>query len=115
MKSSSTDDDWQRKRRQVTSSLFQEFPEGIARDQEHQKAKQHSNRQNAKIGHENKVTDKFQKILIAHTDTYRKFTDDPAFKKLLCETLFRLDYGQGSGAGGRRIHEQAVGSRSVVP
>ncbi len=67
-------------------------------DEEYQNAKNFSDRQNAKITHEKKVIDKFQEIIFDHTELYKKFTDDPDFKRWLCNTLFELDYDAVSTA-----------------
>jgi type I restriction enzyme R subunit len=81
----------------VMRFLFEDLPDEVAKDQEYQNAKRHSDRQNAKITHEKTVVDKFQESIFEHTEAYRKFTDDPDFKKWLCDTLFRMDYERGSG------------------
>lgn len=72
--------------------LFQDLPEAVSGDEEYQNAKNFSDRQNAKITHEKKVIDKFQEIVFDQTELYKKFTDDPEFKRWLCNTLFELDY-----------------------
>ena len=72
--------------------LFQDLPEAVSSDEEYQNAKNFSDRQNARITHEKKVIDKFQEIIFDHTELYKKFTDDPEFKRWLCNTLFELDY-----------------------
>lgn len=76
--------------------LFTDLPHKISLDQEYQNAKRHSDRQNARITHEKKIVSEFQKIMLDHTELYRRFTDDPAFRQWLCDTLFKMDYEQGS-------------------
>ncbi len=78
----------------IRKFLFEDLPSEVSRDEEYQNAKRYSDRQNARITHENKIVHKFQEIIFSHTDLYRKFTDDPEFHKWLCETLFRMDYDQ---------------------
>jgi type I restriction enzyme R subunit len=72
--------------------LFEDLPDEVSKDEEYQNAKKYSDRQNAKITYEKKVIDKFQEIIFDHTELYKRFTDDPEFKKWLCDTLFNLDY-----------------------
>ena len=74
--------------------LFEDLPDEVSKDEEYQNAKKYSDRQNAKITYEKKVVDKFQEIIFDHTELYKRFTDDPIFKKWLCDTLFNLDYDQ---------------------
>ena len=81
----------------VMRFLFEDLPDEVAKDQEYQNAKRHSDMQNAKITYEKKVVDKFQEIIFDQTEAYRKFTDDPDFKKWLCDTLFRMDYERVAG------------------
>jgi type I restriction enzyme, R subunit len=76
----------------INKFLFQELPEAISKDEEYQNAKQFSDQQNARLTYEKKVVDKFQEFIFDHTEAYRKFTDEPAFKAWLCDALFRMDY-----------------------
>jgi type I restriction enzyme R subunit len=76
----------------VKRFLFEDIPNEVGRDEEYQNAKKNSDRQNAEITHKKKVENKFQEIIFDQTELYRKFTDDPEFKKWLCETLFKMDY-----------------------
>jgi type I restriction enzyme R subunit len=82
--------------------LFNDLPKEVSKDEEYQNAKMYSDRQNAKITHEKKVVDKFQEIIFDHTELYRKFTDDPEFKKWLCDILFDMDYNKGLNMEGRQ-------------
>lgn len=72
--------------------LFRDLPEEVSKDEDYQNAKKQGDRQNAKITYEKKVEDKFQEIMFDHTELYKRFTDDPEFKKWICDKLFDLDY-----------------------
>ena len=74
------------------------MPDAVKGDQEYQNAKKNSDRQNARITYDKKLEDKFQEFMFEQTGLYRKFTDDPEFKKWLQDTLFRLDYDAGANA-----------------
>jgi type I restriction enzyme R subunit len=76
----------------INKFLFQELPEAVSQDEEYQNAKQFSDQQNARLTYEKKLVDKFQEFIFDHTEAYRKFTDEPAFKTWLCDILFRMDY-----------------------
>src|SRR5206468_2826936 len=82
--------DWTENDR-IQRILFSELPDAVERDQEYQNAKKNSDRQNARITYDKKLEDKFQEFMFEQTGLYRKFTDDPEFKKWLQDTLFRLD------------------------
>ena len=76
----------------ISRFLFQELPNEISQDEEYQNAKKHSDRQNARITHERKIVNKFNEIIFDHTELYRKFMDEPEFRRWLCDTLFKMDY-----------------------
>ena len=76
----------------IKKFIFEDLPKAVMNDEEYLNAKKNSDRQNAKITYEKKVVAKFQEIIFDQTELYRKFTDDPEFKKWLCDTLFRIDY-----------------------
>lgn len=80
----------------VKRFLFEDLPNEVGGDEEYQNAKKYSDRQNAEITYRRKVENKFQEIIFDQTELYRKFTDDPEFKKWLCETLFKMDYDKGA-------------------
>ena len=89
--------DWTENDR-IQRILFKELPDAVKGDQEYQNAKKNSDRQNARITYDKKLEDKFQEFMFEQTGLYRKFTDDPEFKKWLQDTLFRLDYDAGANA-----------------
>lgn len=75
--------------------LFEDLPLEISKDEEYQNAKQNPDRQNAQITYEKKLRQKFQDHIFDYTDLYKKFTDDPEFRKWLSDKLFKMDYDQG--------------------
>ncbi len=79
----------------VQRFLFEELPGEISRDEEYQNAKKYSDRQNARITHERKVESKFQAIMADQTELYRKFADEPEFRRWVYDTLFKMDYDLG--------------------
>jgi len=76
----------------MTRFLFQDLPEAVRQDEDYQNVKRAGDQQNARITHDKKVVDKFQEIMVDHTELYRRFTDDTEFRQQLCDVLFRLDY-----------------------
>lgn len=77
--------------------LFEDLPADVAKDEEYRNARQHSDRQNARITHERKVTDAFQNIIFDQTALYRLYTDNDEFRRWLLEALFRMDYERVEG------------------
>jgi len=77
--------------------LFEDLPADVAKDEEYRNARQHSDRQNARITHERKVTDAFQNIIFDQTALYRLYTDNEEFRRWLLEALFRMDYERAQG------------------
>lgn len=76
----------------MTRFLFQDLPEAVRQDEDYQNVKRAGDQQNARITHDRKVVDKFQEIMVDHTELYRRFTDDTEFRQQLCDVLFKLDY-----------------------
>ncbi len=83
--------DWTENDR-IKRFLFEDLPGDVGKDEEYQNAKRYSDRQNAKITYEKKVETIFQDHIFDFTDVYRRYTDDPEFKKWLVDTLFKMDY-----------------------
>jgi len=76
--------------------LFEDLPLEVGKDEEYQNAKNSRDQQNARITYEKKIKDKFQDHIFDQTELYRKFTDDPEFKKWLVDRLFAMDYRQAA-------------------
>jgi type I restriction enzyme R subunit len=72
----------------VKRFLFEQLPADMAKDQATQNAIRNSDRQNAKITSDKKVEDLMQDIIFTYTDLYKKFTDDPDFKRQYLEFVF---------------------------
>ncbi|MBE7380313.1 MAG: type I restriction endonuclease subunit R [Leptolyngbya sp. SIO1E4] len=97
----------------VRRLLFEDLPREISQDEEYLNAKQHSDRQNARITFEKKLTDKFQDHIFDQTEAYRQYTDNQEFKGWLVNTLFEMDYDQGlSSLNGERPSRRADNQRN---
>jgi len=77
-----TDDD------KVKNFLFEQLPADFARDQATVNAVKNSDKQNAKITSDKKVEDLMQDVIFQYTDLYKKFTDDPDFKRQYLDFVF---------------------------
>jgi type I restriction enzyme R subunit len=80
---------------QVRRFLFEDLPRTVSRNPEYQSAREHSDTQNARITYEKKLVEAFQGHVFDQTELYRKFAEDPEFKKWLADTLFGLDINGG--------------------
>lgn len=74
----------------VKRFLFHDLPEAVHAEEEYQNAK-NNDRQTAKIVHDKVLESKFQDFMIEYTDLYKKFMDEPEFKKWISSTLFEMD------------------------
>ncbi|HEX5435947.1 MAG TPA: type I restriction endonuclease subunit R, partial [Gemmatimonadaceae bacterium] len=82
-----TDDD--RVRRLIT----EEIPAKVAADTAYQNAKQHSDKQNARIEHDKALLRVMTGLLKDDTELFKQFSDNPSFKKWLSEWVFSVTYG----------------------
>jgi type I restriction enzyme R subunit len=77
-----TDDD------KIKAFLFQQLPADFAKDHDTVNSVNNSDKQNAKITSDKKVEDLMQDVIFTYTDLYKKFTDDPDFKRQYLEFVF---------------------------
>lgn len=77
-----TDDD------KVKNFLFEQLPADFIRDEDTVNAVKNSDKQNAKITSDKKVEDLMQDVIFQYTDLYKKFTDDPDFKRQYLDFVF---------------------------
>ncbi|MEA4867888.1 MAG: type I restriction endonuclease [Rikenellaceae bacterium] len=90
-----TDDD------KVKNFLFEQLPADFARDQATVNAVKNSDKQNAKITSDKKVEDLMQDVIFQYTDLYKKFTDDPDFKRQYLDFVFDKIWNQQSNLQNR--------------
>ena len=76
---------------QVRRFLFEELPRAVSRNAEYRSAREHSDPQNARITYGKKLDEVFQGHVFDQTELYRRFAQDPEFKKWLADMLFGLD------------------------
>jgi type I restriction enzyme R subunit len=87
--------DWQDadKIRQV---IAEEIPTKVAADKAYQNAMQHSDKQNARIEHDQALQRVLVGLLSDHTELFKQFSDNPGFKKWLADSVFALTYEEAS-------------------
>jgi len=77
-----TDDD------KIKNFLFEQLPADFANDEATVNSVKNSDKQNAKITSDKKVEDLMQDVIFQYTDLYKKFTDDPDFKRQYLDFVF---------------------------
>jgi type I restriction enzyme R subunit len=72
--------------------IAEELPPKVAADKAYQNAMQHSDKQNARIEHDKALQRVLVELLSDHTELFKQFSDNPAFKKWLADTIFSVTY-----------------------
>jgi type I restriction enzyme R subunit len=72
--------------------ITEEIPAKVAADAAYQNAKKHSDRQNARIEHDKALARVMTAVLKDDTELFKQFSDNPAFKKWLTDTIFSVTY-----------------------
>jgi type I restriction enzyme R subunit len=76
----------------VHKLITEDIPSRVAADTAYQNAKKHSDRQNARIEHEKALARVMTALLKDDTELFKQFSDNPAFKKWLTDTIFAVTY-----------------------
>ncbi len=72
--------------------IAEEIPGKVAADKAYQNARQHSDRQNARIEHDKALQRVMTELLADHTELFKQFSDNPSFRKWLADTVFSATY-----------------------
>ncbi len=80
--------DADRQRHLITETI----PQRVAADEAYQHAQTSSDRQNARIEHDQALSRVITSLLKNDTELFKQFSDNPEFKKWLTETVFGLTY-----------------------
>ncbi|WP_340077625.1 type I restriction endonuclease subunit R [Leptobacterium sp. I13] len=94
-----TDDD------KVKNFLFEQLPADFARDEDTVNAVKNSDKQNAKITSDKKVEDLMQDVIFQYTDLYKKFTDDPDFKRQYLDFVFDKIWNQQNNQNNSNVNK----------
>ncbi len=86
--------------------LFEQLPKDIANDARTQSAMRvafdTNDQQNARITSDQKVEQMMQEVIFEYTDLYKKFTDDPDFKRQYQDFIFNKLWQQTGSTGAGR-------------
>lgn len=82
----------------VHKLITEDIPNRVAADTAYQNAKQHSDRQNARIEHDKALARVMTAVLKDDTELFKQFMDNESFKRWLTDTVFRITYESQPGA-----------------
>lgn len=78
--------------------IAEEIPAKVAADKAYQNAMKNSDRQNARIEHDNALQRVLVELLSDHTELFKQFSDNASFRKWLADTIFQATYAPPEGA-----------------
>jgi len=78
----------------VERLITEEIPRRVAADTAYQNAREHSDKQNARIEHDKALLRVMTALLQDDTELFKQFSDNPSFKKWLSDMVFGLTYQQ---------------------
>ena len=76
----------------IRQVIKEELPERVSADEQYQNAMQNSDKQNARIEHDKALQRVIIDLLSDHTELFKQFSDNPAFKKWLGDAIFSATY-----------------------
>ena len=80
----------------VHKLITEEIPARVAADPAYQNARKHSDRQNARIEHDEALLRVMTAIINDDTELFKQFMDNPSFKRWLADTVFDLTYDRAA-------------------
>lgn len=78
----------------IDKVIAEEIPARVAADKAYQNAIKNSDKQNARIEHDNALQRIMLDLIADHTELFKLFSDNPGFKKWLSDTIFQSTYHQ---------------------
>ena len=76
----------------IEKIIAEEIPGRVAADIAYQNAIKNSDKQNARIEHDNALGRVMVELIADQTELFRQFSDNPSFKKWLGDTIFGVTY-----------------------
>jgi type I restriction enzyme R subunit len=76
----------------VRRLITEDIPAKVAADSAYQNAKKNSDPQNARIEHDKALMRVMTALVKDDTELFKRFSDDPSFRKWLLDTVFSLTY-----------------------
>jgi type I restriction enzyme R subunit len=79
--------------------ITEEIPARVAADTAYKNARKRSDKQNARIEHDKALVRVMTALLQDDTELFKQFSDNPGFRKWLCDTVFGMTYEDTDAAG----------------
>jgi type I restriction enzyme R subunit len=76
----------------VHKLITEDIPSRVAADKAYQNARQHSDKQNARIEHDKALARVMTAVLKDDTELFKQFMDNDSFKRWMSDTVFALTY-----------------------
>lgn len=80
----------------INEMIAKDIPARVAADEAYQNAMRHSDKQNARIEHDNALRRVITGMLSDDTELFAQFMDNPEFKKWLSDTVFGMTYNDAA-------------------
>ena len=81
----------------IRQVIAEEIPAKVAADKAYQNAMKNSDKQNARIEHDNALQRVLVELLSDHTELFKQFSDNASFRKWLADTIFQATYVPPAG------------------
>jgi type I restriction enzyme R subunit len=76
----------------IQKVINEEIPAKVAADKKYQNAMKYSDKENARIEHDLALQRVLIELLTDHTELYKQFSENPAFRKWLADFIFAVTY-----------------------
>lgn len=83
-------------RDRVVKLISEEIPAKVSADAAYQNAMRNSDKQNARIEHDDALRRVILNLMADDTELFKQFCDNESFKRWLTERVFNLTYGEGA-------------------
>ncbi len=78
----------------VRQLITETIPARMAEDTAYQNARRHSDKQNARIEHDEALVRVMTSVLKDDTELFKQFMDNEGFKRWMTDTVFELTYAE---------------------
>jgi type I restriction enzyme R subunit len=82
----------------IQQVITEDIPIKVAADAAYKNARRHADKDTARIEHDKALQRVMIELLADHTELFKQFSDNPAFKKFLSDMVFTLTYEPGEPA-----------------
>ena len=89
--------DW-KDRDKIEQVIAEELPAKVAEDRAYQNAMANSDRQNARVEHDEALKRAITDYLVDHTELFKQFSDNGSFRRWLSDEVFAATYSEPAAA-----------------